>query len=52
MKNILYILPVFILCSCFGQSKNNFFLLPYQVGEKWGLADTLGNIKVKPQYDG
>lgn len=51
MKNILYFLSVLIFCICFGQKKNEVFLLPYQVGEKWGLADTLGNIKVKPQYD-
>ncbi|WP_326984217.1 hypothetical protein VUJ46_06665 [Chryseobacterium sp. MYb264] len=28
-----------------------FFLIPMQVGTQWGLTDTLGNIKVSPQYD-
>lgn len=51
MKNIVYCLLMILFLSCKGQSKNDVFLLPYQVGEKWGLADTLGNIKVKPQYD-
>lgn len=51
MKNKVCCLLIFLFLSCEGQSKNDFFLLPYQVGEKWGLADTLGNIKVKPQYD-
>lgn len=51
MKNIACCLLMFFFLSCEGQNKNDVFLLPYQVGEKWGLADTLGNIKVKPQYD-
>lgn len=51
MKNIVYCLLMVLFLSCKGQSQNDLFLLPYQVGDKWGLADTLGNIKVKPQYD-
>ncbi|WP_131726112.1 WG repeat-containing protein, partial [Chryseobacterium sp. Leaf201] len=51
MKNIVYCLLMILFFSCEGQNKNEVFLLPYQVGEKWGLADTLGNIKVHPQYD-
>lgn len=27
------------------------FLVPYRVQDKWGLSDTLGNIKIQPQYD-
>lgn len=51
MKNIIYCLLVFLSFSCKGQNRKEFFLIPYQVGDKWGLSDTLGNIKVKPEYD-
>ena len=42
-----------MLISCSGQEneQKEYFLLPYQVGEKWGLADTLGNLRVNPVYD-
>lgn len=61
MKSILSIILFGIIIStCGNKSKDdkqepvtsdNTFLLPYQVGSQWGLADTLGNIKVQPQYD-
>ncbi|KPH15135.1 WG repeat-containing protein [Chryseobacterium sp. ERMR1:04] len=51
MKNIIYCLLMIMFLFGKGQNKKDLFLLPYQVGDKWGLADTLGNIKVKPQYD-
>lgn len=51
MKNIIYCLLMIMFLFGKGQNKKDLFLLPYQVGDKWGLADTLGNIKVKPLYD-
>lgn len=52
MKYIL-ITILLVLISCSGQEneQKEYFLLPYQVGEKWGLADTLGNLRVDPSYD-
>ncbi|WP_294263245.1 hypothetical protein [uncultured Chryseobacterium sp.] len=45
MKNIIYIIACTLFFSGKGQNKNDVFLLPYKVGEKWGLADTLGEYK-------
>ena len=52
MKYIL-ITILLVLISCSGQEneQKEYFLIPYQVGEKWGLADTLGNLRVNPVYD-
>lgn len=54
MKKIFYFLLLFQLFSCQSQKKannKNFFVLPCQIGNKWGLVDTLGVVQVKPQYD-
>lgn len=54
MKKIFYFLLLFQLFSCQSQKKannKNFFVLPCQIGNKWGLVDTLGVVHVKPQYD-
>lgn len=51
MKNIIYFFVFILFFTSKGQAKKDIFLIPYLVGNKWGLADTLGNIKVKPQYD-
>lgn len=54
MKKIFYFLLLFQLFSCQGQKKannENYFVLPCQIGNKWGLVDTLGVVQVKPQYD-
>lgn len=37
--------------SC-GTYDNEYFLMPYREGDRWGLCDTLGKVQVKPQYDG
>ncbi len=31
--------------------EEQYILVPFRVGDKWGLADTLGNLKIQPQYD-
>lgn len=51
MKNIFYFFVFILFFTSKGQSKKDIFLIPYLVGNKWGLADTLGNMKVQPQYD-
>lgn len=62
MKNLIYIIPILILfTSCQGQSteirvqetvaNNEPFLIPFRDGKNWGLSDTLGNLKIQPQYD-
>lgn len=53
-KHFYFFLLLFQLFSCQGQKKannENFFMLPCQIGNKWGLVDTLGVVHVKPQYD-
>jgi hypothetical protein len=51
MKNVLSAFLLLSLSTLFAQS-NDFFLMPYRSGNKWGLCDTLGKIKIKPEYDG
>ncbi len=48
MRKLL--LPMFFLISCqlFSQSAN--FLIPYREGTKWGFCDTLGRVKINPQF--
>lgn len=46
-KKILIIILCLISVHTFGQD----ILIPYRSGKLWGLADTLGKIRVQPSYD-
>lgn len=52
MKHLyaLFFISFFFL-SYAQDTKNDYLEIPYRVGNKWGLADTLGTIKIKPIYD-
>lgn len=39
-----------LLCTSVGWTQD-FGLVPYRVKEKWGFADSLGTIKIKPKYE-
>lgn len=41
---------VALVVSC-GIYDNDYFLVPYREGDKWGLCDTLGKVEVQPEYD-
>jgi hypothetical protein len=50
MKKILFtILAQFIFLYSFAQSPQR--VIPFRLGNKWGYSDTLGRIKIKPEYD-
>lgn len=54
MHSLLYLF--FSMFSCSPQENvsavtENYFLVPFRQGDKWGLSDTLGNINLKAQYD-
>lgn len=46
------IITLLILLSFCNPFDNDYFLVPYRSGNKWGLCDTLGVVKVRPIYDG
>lgn len=57
MNNLILTITVFIgtICSfssAFAQDDyNSEFLIPYNDHGKWGFSDTLGNLKVTPQFE-
>lgn len=57
-KIITFVFIILATVAFFGQSKTQtiskpteVFLMPYRVGKMWGLADTLGNIKIQPKFE-
>lgn len=48
MKKILPLLFAIIYFNCFAQQAT--FLIPYRSGNKWGYCDTLGRVKINPQF--
>lgn len=47
----LVCLLVLICCSCSAKAQPLPALIPYNSGDKWGYADTNGNIIIAPQWD-
>lgn len=47
-----YVLSLSLILSgsLFAQQNKSSILIPYRVKNLWGFADTLGNLKVNPQY--
>jgi WG containing repeat len=41
---------LFFLMYHFASAQTAKFLIPYRVGNKWGYCDTLGKVKINPQY--
>lgn len=50
MKKFLLLSAFFVFSSSLF-SQENIYLIPYRSGKLWGYSDTLGNIKIKPQFD-
>lgn len=54
MNHKFFLVAAFISLSVnvvFSQFYNCRYLIPYRENNRWGFADTLGNIRVKPDYD-
>jgi hypothetical protein len=47
MKKLYFLLLILVVTNSYSQT----ILIPYRSGKLWGLADTLGKIKVTPLYD-
>src|SRR5690554_2878710 len=47
MKKILFVLMFLTTVTTYSQE----FYIPYKVGNKFGISDEKGNIKLKPQFD-
>lgn len=45
------ILILFISCSFINDVKSQDVLIPYRIGDNWGMSDTNRNIVITPQYD-
>ncbi len=51
MKKTVLLFFLITFSASYAQN-NDYFVMPYRSGDKWGLCDTLGNVQVNPQYDG
>lgn len=47
MKKIFFVLAILTTVTIYSQE----FYIPYRVGDKFGISDEKGNIKLKPQFD-
>jgi hypothetical protein len=46
------IILLLTIVNLFDSWDDDYFLMPYRSGNKWGLCDTTGIVKVQPTYDG